>query len=395
MTKAQSSQRMGQFFVITLITLTSVLGIASIPPAFPTIAQHFNLPIEKIGILMGVFTLPGIVLTPIFGFLADKYSRKVILIPSLLIFAIAGIAAAYATTFQELIIFRLLQGIGVSPLGALNISLIGDVFEPKERSKFTGLNGMVLTLGTAFFPLIGGNLALISWNTPFYLAGFGFLTLALYYVYFRNTPAIPTNISIKQIGASFKDKVFSKIIIFNLLSYFLLIGVLFTYIPFLLKNSFGLQSNQIGIYLFVLSISAAISSSTLHLLIRKLGEAGIVKLQFLIFAITLFIIPFLNQTLLFIPVVLFGFAFGVNLPNMQFWVLNITPQEKRASIVAVHRSISQIGQTAGPMLMGLLMSKFLLKDQITVVFHTGAFIALGAFTLSLFMLKKENNSNIN
>lgn len=395
MTKAQTTQRMGQFFVITLITLTSVLGIASIPPAFPTIAQHFNLPIEKIGILMGVFTLPGIVLTPIFGFLADKYSRKVILIPSLLIFAIAGIAAAYATTFQELIIFRLLQGIGVSPLGALNISLIGDVFEPKERSKFTGLNGMVLTLGTAFFPLIGGNLALISWNTPFYLAGFGFLTLALYYVYFRNTPAIPTNINLKQIGESFKDKVFSKIIIFNLLSYFLLIGVLFTYIPFLLKNNFGLQSNQIGIYLFVLSISAAISSSTLHLLIRKLGEAGIVKLQFLIFAITLFVIPFLNQSLLFIPVVLFGFAFGVNLPNMQFWVLNITPQEKRASIVAVHRSISQIGQTAGPMLMGLLMSKFLLKDQITVVFHTGAFIALGAFALSLFMLKKENNSNIN
>lgn len=383
------NQRLSQFFVITLITLTSVLGIASLPPAFPAIAKQFNLPLDKIGILMGVFTLPGILLTPFFGYLADKYSRKVVLIPSLLLFGIAGLACSFAASFDQLVFFRLIQGIGVAPLGALNISLIGDLFAPEERSRYTGFNSTVLSLGTAFFPLIGGYLSLIGWNVPFYLSAFAFLVAVLFLIFFNKSPKIPSQIRLKQILDSFTDKVFRKILVFNCLSYFVVIGTLFTYLPFHLKNTFGLESDKIGIYLFILSISAAISASFLQLIIKKLGEVNLLKLQFLCFFVALLILPNVSQILIILPIILFGAAFGATLPGMQFWMLKITPPEKRASNTAFYRAISQLGQTSGPILMGILLTQFHSENSVVVVFYFGSALSILAFASSFFMFRRN------
>jgi MFS family permease len=71
------------------------MGVASLTPAFPKIAQELQLNKTQVGLLISVFTLPGIFLTPIAGILADRIGRKKVLIPSLLIFAFIGIAYTF------------------------------------------------------------------------------------------------------------------------------------------------------------------------------------------------------------------------------------------------------------------------------------------------------------
>ena len=62
--------------VIFSITLVAVLGVASITPAFPKMERELNVSAQDIGLLITVFTLPGVILTPIFGVLADRFGRK-------------------------------------------------------------------------------------------------------------------------------------------------------------------------------------------------------------------------------------------------------------------------------------------------------------------------------
>ena len=89
--------------VIYAITLIAVLGVASLAPAFPLIIEEFYIGTQKIGWLIAVFTLPGIVLTPVLGILSDRIGRKIVLIPSLFLFAIAGTACGFVDDFSILL----------------------------------------------------------------------------------------------------------------------------------------------------------------------------------------------------------------------------------------------------------------------------------------------------
>jgi MFS transporter, ACDE family, multidrug resistance protein len=88
------------------ITVMAVLGTSSITPAFPTIVKELGVSSGQVGLLITFFTLPGIVMTPVLGVLSDRYGRKKILVPALLLFGLAGGACAFARSFDILLAFR-------------------------------------------------------------------------------------------------------------------------------------------------------------------------------------------------------------------------------------------------------------------------------------------------
>jgi MFS family permease len=94
------------------VTLMAVLGVSSVTPAFPRIVQELGISSGQVGLLITVFTLPGIVLTPVLGVLSDRYGRKKILVPALLLFGVAGGTCALARSFELLLVLRFFQGMG-------------------------------------------------------------------------------------------------------------------------------------------------------------------------------------------------------------------------------------------------------------------------------------------
>jgi MFS family permease len=76
--------------IIFCITLLAVLGVSSIAPVFPTVAEELEIAPEAVGLLITVFTLPGIILTPVLGIMADRFGRKQVLVPALILFSLAG-----------------------------------------------------------------------------------------------------------------------------------------------------------------------------------------------------------------------------------------------------------------------------------------------------------------
>jgi MFS family permease len=156
--------------IIYTVSLITFLVLASIPPAFPKIIQALNVPPQKIGLLISVFSFPSLALGPLVGVIADRVGRKKILVPSLILFGIAGTACAFARDFNLLLWFLFLQGIGAASLHSLTIALISDLYSGTRRTTAIGYNTSIITASTAIYSIIGGALAVMGWYYPFLLS---------------------------------------------------------------------------------------------------------------------------------------------------------------------------------------------------------------------------------
>ncbi|MFD4763044.1 MDR family MFS transporter [Streptomyces sp. NPDC058439] len=100
---------------------------------------------------------------PLWGKMADLYSKKVLVQLSLGVFACGSLVAGFAPNVDVLILSRVLQGIGAGGMTALAIAVLAAMVSPREMGRYSGLFGAVFGLATVVGPLIGGLLVDTSW----------------------------------------------------------------------------------------------------------------------------------------------------------------------------------------------------------------------------------------
>lgn len=103
-------------------------------------------------LLITCFTLPSAFMTPVAGVLADRFGRKAVLLPGLLLFACGGMGCAFSDSFENLLAWRAIQGLGAAPLGILYGTLVGDFYKEADRPKVMGMVGATISFGTALYP---------------------------------------------------------------------------------------------------------------------------------------------------------------------------------------------------------------------------------------------------
>jgi len=108
--------------------------------------------------------------TPIWGKLADIFSRKALIQSSLAIFTIATVVAGFAPTAGWLIACRFFQGIGVGGMMALGMVAIADMVSPRERGRYMGIMGAIMGIAQIGGPLLGGVVTDgLGWQWNFFL----------------------------------------------------------------------------------------------------------------------------------------------------------------------------------------------------------------------------------
>jgi len=123
--------------------------------ALAAIVKEFNS-FSSLGFIVTAYMLTTTVTVPLAGKLSDMYGRKPLLLAGGGSFTTGLPLSGLAPTVEWLIAWRALQGIGGGIITANAFTIVGDLFPPKERSKWQGLFGAVFGMSSVAGPLIGG-----------------------------------------------------------------------------------------------------------------------------------------------------------------------------------------------------------------------------------------------
>lgn len=334
----------------------AVLGVSTITPVLPHVAGVFERTPQAVTLLIVMFTLPSAVLTPVLGVLGDRLGRKKVLIPSLIVFAVAGAACGLARDFSTLLALRMVQGSGAAALGAINVTLLGDLYRGADRASAIGYNASVLSVGTGVYPAVGGTLAVLGWYFPFFLPVLAFpVAVAVAVVLDNPEPEVEGTLS-QYASVTLRAVWHPQVLVLfatSVVTFVLIYGSFLAFFPFLLESRFGASPTFIGAVLSATSIATAVVSFMLGRLARAFGPRALVKSGFVLYTLSLALIPWAtNLWLLSVPVMLFGIANGLNIPSILTILNGYAPDAYRAAFMSLNGTVLRLGQTAGPLLVG-------------------------------------------
>lgn len=184
---AAKTQRRGVVmgFLMLTMSLAAIEGTI-VATAMPSIVASVG-GFEYYAWVFAAFLLAQATSTPLYGRLSDMYGRKPVLMVGIVIFLLASLLCGLATTMPVLVAFRLLQGFGAGAIYPTVSTLVGDLYEVRERGRAQGYLSSVWGVSAVAGPLLGGALverahwAWVFWfNIPFGLSALAGLGLFLH-----------------------------------------------------------------------------------------------------------------------------------------------------------------------------------------------------------------------
>ncbi|WP_335617493.1 MDR family MFS transporter [Bordetella bronchialis] len=167
---------------IVLCILLAALDQTVVIPAVPAIAADLN-GFGHLSWIVAAYLIAATVTTPIYGKLSDIYGRRQLLTISIGVFVVTSVLCALAQTLDQLIAFRVLQGLGGGGLMSLAQAAIADVVAPRQRGRYQGYMAAVWGVASIAGPLVGGYVSEhLSWRWLFWLN----LPLGLFAMYSCN-----------------------------------------------------------------------------------------------------------------------------------------------------------------------------------------------------------------
>ncbi len=346
--------------VIFCVTMIAVMEVSVISPVLPTIAASLSLTSKQANLMIVFFTMPGIFLSPFMGIAGDRFGRKKVLVPSLLIFGTCGSLCFFVSNFKVLLLLRFMQGIGSASLGSLNQTVIGDVFPGRKRIIAMGYNSTVLSMGTMMYPAIGGAVALLGWHYPFLVSLLAFPVAALVAFVLDNPEPVKNGRIgqyLKESFALLKTKQTAALYFTTFATFILLYGIVLAFYPYYLKGHFSASPFLIGIVLSSSSVGSMIGSFNLGRFSAISTSKRLMIIAFMFYIMSLgivYVAPFM--LFMIVPVFLYGFGNGILIPNIQTQLSIIAPMEYRGAFMSLNSTMLRAGQTVGPLLSGIILA---------------------------------------
>lgn len=335
-----------------------VSGAMLLYPVLPVLAADLAVDEAQIGLAMAAFTAPAIVLAPLFGIIADLHGRRWMLIGGLVLFGLAGGAAALAPSYDWVLILRALQGVGMSALSPLTIVLISDILPAEQEIHGQGTKVAIDRVAMIVLPLAGGVLAALSWRAAFlpFLLTVPVAVVAYFWMPETNTGGDDTlRQYIGRTARALREPRLTLAFATGFMRFFLDYG-LFTYLPLLLALRYGASPATAGWLIAASAVGSIVTAMNIGRIYRRQSAERLLAVAFFAGAVGLAIIA-LRQPLWMLAVAgfLFGLGNGLISPLQKSLLMRGTPQNLRGGVVSVDRVIQQVAKSLAPSLLGALL----------------------------------------
>ena len=376
----QSKKKYSNLFPLWVAVFSDILGFTILIPLFPLFISLFSVSPLEVGYAMSLNAVFGFIFGPILSHLSDKYGRKPLLLVSQFGTLVGFIILAMSPNIYWVYASRIVDGIfgGNYPIAK---AIIGDVVEPKDRSKEMTNVGTAHNLANLIGPAIGGLLAESTGLVgPGLVAAFlSLITIFMTIFYIRETAPAKTRkkISIKvdieenntNNGKNGKKGKNSHSLLKNYYFLIVLTIYLFHALAFMTNNSgfamfmslkLSYDSKTIGL---IYSISGAfqlfIRFVIFYPLMKKIGEDKLVKLGLAIFIGVFFLVGFVSAGYqLIIALLFFSFAASSVRGILTSYLSRTVHPKQQGLAMGIGSSMDSVAQIIGPLLSGFILISF-------------------------------------
>jgi predicted MFS family arabinose efflux permease len=152
-----------------------------IPAILEPLGRELHLSDAQLGRLTFVFIAVYMCAAPVFGYLADRYSRPRLVAGGVALWSLATLSAAFVHSYPALLVTRSLVGVGEAAYASLGPAMLADGFPEADRAKTFTWFYLAIPVGSAFGYGLGGLVAgAWGWRASFLVAGLPGLALALW-----------------------------------------------------------------------------------------------------------------------------------------------------------------------------------------------------------------------
>ncbi|HEX6292041.1 MAG TPA: MDR family MFS transporter [Herpetosiphonaceae bacterium] len=385
--------------------------------ALPAIVAEFQ-GIDLLSWVSTGYLLASTTMVPIYGKLSDLYGRRAILLFGIVVFLAGSSLCGIAGDMLQLIIYRVIQGIGAAALTSTAFAIPADLFAPAERARYQGLFGAVFGLSSVIGPYLGGLLTdNFNWRWVFYVnLPIGAIALAFIIIkmpklasgirapidwlgtimltvavvplllgltldktlYPWSSPLILGLFAVAAIGTVlflfvesravspvlplelFRNRSFAVINVISVLNGAAFFAAIL-FLSIFMVNVVGVSATAAGTTLIPLTFGVVFGSIVSSFLVQRVGRyKPIILVGFVIMIIGFVLLSQMDANVspwgVTLRMIVVGIGIGPALPLLNLALQNAVPFEKVGAATASRQFFQQIGQTLGAAIFGVILS---------------------------------------
>ncbi|SFG18898.1 MFS transporter, ACDE family, multidrug resistance protein [Halobacillus alkaliphilus] len=388
------------------IPLVMTLGNSMLIPVLPIFEKKVGITSFQSSTIITSYSLAAIFLIPVAGYLSDRFGRKIVILPSLILAFIGGVIAGFASwkmsdPFLWIIIGRVLQGMGAAGATPIILPLVGDLYkdDDEKTSSCLGLIETSNTFGKVLSPILGAAFAAFLWFLPFFSISFFSLISIVLVFFFIKVPKgeeeEPQKLKefLKKTKKIFKQegKWLYPVFLLGIYAMLILFGVLF-FLSDILEKVHDIDGVKKGfvlaIPLFFLCIASFITGKKIK------GETKTMKRVILLslagISASVIFVGYVNKQLVLLLIVtsILGIAIGAMLPTLDALITEGIEKEERGTITSFYSSSRFIGVAAGPPVMSLVM-----KELLNISYISAGITGVLLIIIVMKFIKGENSNS--
>jgi EmrB/QacA subfamily drug resistance transporter len=165
---ATFNQKVAVSVVFVAAMFMNIIDITIVNVALPSMAHDFHASATSVSAVAVAYLVALAVVIPASGWLGDRFGHRRVLLAAIVIFTIASALCGIAQSLGQIVLFRILQGVGGGMLTPVGMALLYRTFPPAERVRAASILTVPTTLAPALGPVLGGVLVTgLSWRWVF------------------------------------------------------------------------------------------------------------------------------------------------------------------------------------------------------------------------------------
>lgn len=367
---------------LTSIPLIMTLGNSMLIPVLPKLEDKVGITSFQSSMIITSYSVAAIFLIPVAGYLSDRFGRKIVILPSLILALIGGLIAGFASwkmddPYAMIIAGRIVQGIGAAGAMPIVLPLVGDLYQDDDEkiSSTLGIIETSNTFGKVLSPILGSIFAAFLWFLPFFsISALSLISIVLIFFFVKAPKDDDEPLKFKEFLRNTK-KVFKEegkwlytVFLNGVLVMLILFGMLFFLSENLEKvhDIKGIKKGFVlAIPLLLLCIASFISGQKIKGNLGRIKKIIIASL--IAMSVSIVFVGFTSKKLILLLVVtsIAGIAIGALLPALDTIITDNIGKELRGTVSSFYSSARFIGVAAGPPIMSLVMKSYLNVSYIT------------------------------